>query len=187
LQDWRQFDEPIDRIISISAFEHFGFERYADFFRFAQRALPDEGIMLLHIITALHLREAAGRGLPLTFELSRFITFILTEFFPGGRLPSVDTIESHATTNGFTVDRVQSLQPHYAKTLEVWADRLYRHHGQAVALQSEEVYQRYMKYLNGCAQLFREGHTDVHQFTLRKAVPDCCYADDVITVRDPAL
>jgi cyclopropane mycolic acid synthase MmaA2 len=187
LQDWGQFNEPVDRIVSIGAFEHFGFERYADFFRFAYRALPDQGVMLLHTITALHPRQAADKGLPLTFELSRFIKFILTAIFPGGRLPSVDKVESHATANGFSVDRVQSLRPHYAKTLDMWATRLCRNRAKAITLQSKEVYLRYMKYLNGCAQLFRDGYTDVHQFTLRKAVPDCCYADDVIPVRDPAL
>ena len=33
---------------------------------------------------------------------------------------------------------------------------------------SQEVYDRYMKYLTGCANLFREGYTDVAQFTLVK-------------------
>jgi cyclopropane fatty-acyl-phospholipid synthase-like methyltransferase len=35
-------------------------------------------------------------------------------------------------------------------------------------LQSEEVYQRYMKYLTGCADMFRRGYIDVNQFTLEK-------------------
>jgi hypothetical protein len=43
---------------------------------------------------------------------------------------------------------------------------------EAIALQSEEVYLRYMKCLNGCAQLFRDGYADVHQFTLRKTASD---------------
>ena len=38
----------------------------------------------------------------------------------------------------------------------------------AIALQSEEVYQRYMKYLTGCADMFRKGYIDVNQFTLQK-------------------
>ena len=38
----------------------------------------------------------------------------------------------------------------------------------AIAIQSEEVYERYMRYLTGCADLFRDGYTDVCQFTLRK-------------------
>src|SRR5882724_5868913 len=33
LRGWEEFDEPVDRILSIEAFEHFGFERYADFFK----------------------------------------------------------------------------------------------------------------------------------------------------------
>ncbi|WP_193694715.1 class I SAM-dependent methyltransferase, partial [Mycobacterium tuberculosis] len=38
----------------------------------------------------------------------------------------------------------------------------------AIAIQSEEVYERYMKYLTGCAKLFRVGYIDVNQFTLAK-------------------
>jgi len=168
LQSWEQFDEPVDRIVSIGAFEHFGFERYDDFFRFAYRALPTDGVMLLHTITALHPYQASEKGLRLTFELSRFIKFILTEIFPGGRLPSVEKVQSQATASHFAVDRVQSLRLHYARTLDEWAMRLCRHRVEAIAVQSEETYLRYMKYLNGCAQLFRDGYTDVHQFTLRK-------------------
>src|SRR6476660_7180670 len=32
LQGWEQFDEKVDRIVSIGAFEHFGRDRYPDFF-----------------------------------------------------------------------------------------------------------------------------------------------------------
>ena len=168
LQGWEQFDERVDRIVSIGAFEHFGFDRYDDFFRMAYAVLPDDGVMLLHTITALTLPQMADRKIPLTFAVARFVKFILTEIFPGGRLPSVQKVESHAGAHGFTVDRVHSLQPHYAQTLDVWATRLRGQRARAIALQSEEVYARYMKYLTGCAQLFRDGYTDVHQFTLRK-------------------
>ena len=41
LQGWEQFDEPVDRIVSIGAFEHFGHERYGDFFAMAHRVLPE--------------------------------------------------------------------------------------------------------------------------------------------------
>ena len=39
---------------------------------------------------------------------------------------------------------------------------------EAIAVQSEEVYDRYMKYLTGCADMFRDGYIDVNQFTLQK-------------------
>jgi cyclopropane-fatty-acyl-phospholipid synthase len=64
--------------------------------------------------------------------------------------------------------RIQSLQLHYARTLEMWAAALEANKDTAIAIQSEEVYERYMKYLTGCGKLFRQGYTDVNQFTLEK-------------------
>ena len=45
LQGWEQFDEPVDRIVSIGAFEHFGRDRYDDFFKKVFQILPDDGVM----------------------------------------------------------------------------------------------------------------------------------------------
>jgi cyclopropane-fatty-acyl-phospholipid synthase len=168
LNGWEQFDEPVDRIVSIGAFEHFGHDRYDDFFRMAHTVLPADGVMLLHTITGLTGPECIERGVPLTFEMARFIKFIVTEIFPGGRLPSIEKVEDHSSKAGFTLTRRQSLQPHYARTLDLWAEALEAHRDEAIAIQSEEVYERYMKYLTGCAKAFRTGYADVNQFTLEK-------------------
>jgi len=168
LEGWEKFDEPVDRIVSIGAFEHFGFERYTRFFEMAFNALPADGVMLLHTITGLHPNQMIERGLPLSFEFARFAKFIVTEIFPGGRLPSIPMVEEHATAAGFEVARVQSLQPHYARTLDLWAEALESRRDEAIAIQSQEVYDRYMKYLTGCSKMFRVGYIDVDQFTLVK-------------------
>ncbi|HEU0191207.1 MAG TPA: cyclopropane mycolic acid synthase family methyltransferase [Mycobacterium sp.] len=168
LEGWEAFHEPVDRIVSIGAFEHFGFDRYDGFFKLAHDILPADGAMLLHTITALNGKQYLERGLPLTMERARFTKFILTEIFPGGRLPSVELVEEHATKADFTVSRVQSLQQHYARTLDHWAVALEAHKDEAIAIQSQEVYDRYMKYLTGCAESFRLGYLDVNQFTLTK-------------------
>jgi cyclopropane-fatty-acyl-phospholipid synthase len=168
LKGWEQFDEPVDRIVSIGAFEHFGFDRYDDFFKLTYSLLPDDGVMLLHTITALTLPQMADRKIPLTFEVARFVKFILTEIFPGGRLPSIEKVEEYATPAGFKLTRTQSLQLHYARTLDTWAEALEAHKDEAIAVQSQEVYDRYMHYLTGCAKGFRMGYIDVHQFTLAK-------------------
>jgi cyclopropane-fatty-acyl-phospholipid synthase len=168
LQGWEQFDEPVDRIVSIGAFEHFGFDRYDDFFTLAHRLLPDDGVMLLHTITALTLPQMADRKIPLTFEVARFVKFILTEIFPGGRLPSIEKVEEHSAKAGFELTRRQSLQLHYARTLDTWAAALEAQKDEAIAVQSQEVYDRYMHYLTGCAKGFRMGYIDVNQFTLAK-------------------
>ncbi|MDT5334439.1 MAG: cyclopropane-fatty-acyl-phospholipid synthase [Mycobacterium sp.] len=168
LEGWEQFDEPVDRIVSIGAFEHFGHDRHANFFKMAYAALPDDGVMLLHTITRLTLAELKERGIPLTMDAARFASFISKEIFPGGHLPTIEAVEEQATAACFTIARTQSLQLHYARTLETWAQTLDAQRGEAIAVQSEEVYQRYMKYLTGCADMFRKGYIDVNQFTLQK-------------------
>ena len=168
LQGWEEFDEKVDRIVSIGAFEHFGHERYDAFFERSYDALPADGYMLLHTITGVNLADGDKLGLKMTFELARFAKFIMTEIFPGGRLPSVPMVEEKAAKAGFTVERVHLIGPHYVKTLQLWAAALEANRERAIAVQSQEVYDRYDKYLNGCVRLFREGYTNLGQFTLKK-------------------
>ena len=169
LQGWEQFHEPVDRIVSIGAFEHFGRDRYDDFFKMAYAALPADGVMMLHTIVKPSDEQFAERKLPLTMTKLRFFKFIMDEIFPGGDLPQVVAVKQHAEKAGFVVDRVQPLQLHYARTLEIWAAALEARRDEAIAIQSQEVYDRYMRYLTGCAELFAKGYTDVCQFTLKKA------------------
>jgi cyclopropane-fatty-acyl-phospholipid synthase len=168
LRGWEQFDEPVDRIVSIGAFEHFGADRYNDFFKKAYTALPDDGVMLLHTITRLTLDELKAADVPLTMDAARFASFISKEIFPGGHLPTIEAVQQLATASGLTVNRTHSLQMHYARTLDSWAQALEANKSSAIEVQSEAVYDRYMKYLTGCADMFRMGYIDVNQFTLAK-------------------
>jgi cyclopropane-fatty-acyl-phospholipid synthase len=167
LEGWEQFAEPVDRIVSIGAFEHFGHDRWERFFKMTHDVLPDDGVMLLHTITRLTLDEVKERGIPFSMDAARFAMFIAREIFPGGQLPTIGAVEEHSAAAGFTVTRIQSLQPHYARTLDMWARSLGARRDEAIAVQSEEVYERYMKYLAGCADMFRKGYIDVNQFTLQ--------------------
>jgi cyclopropane-fatty-acyl-phospholipid synthase len=168
LEGWEKFDEPVNRIVSIGAFEHFGRERWTPFFKMAHRVLADDGKMLLHTIVRPSFEDGRANGLRLTREVVHFTQFILAEIFPGGWLPTPAAVEEYAVAAGFKLTRTQSLQLHYARTLETWARALEVNREQAIAIQSAEVYDRYMKYLTGCAKLFRTGYTDVDQFTLEK-------------------
>jgi cyclopropane-fatty-acyl-phospholipid synthase len=168
LKGWEQFDEPVDRIVSIGAFEHFGRDRWDDFFRMAYSALPAGGTMMLHTIIKPSGEEIEARGLPLTMTKLKFFKFIMDEIFPGGELPYAAKVEENGRQAGFQITKVQPLRLHYARTLDTWAAALESRKDDAIAIQSEEVYDRYMKYLTGCADLFREGYCDVCQFTLQK-------------------
>jgi cyclopropane-fatty-acyl-phospholipid synthase len=168
LQGWEEFEDKVDRIVSIGAFEAFKIERYTAFFERAYDILPDDGRMLLHTILTYQWQEMPARGITLTMSDLRFARFIGREIFPGGQLPAQEDIFKFAQAAGFSVEKVQLLREHYERTLNMWAANLEANKDEAIAIQSEEVYDRYMHYLTGCENFFRKGISNVGQFTLVK-------------------
>jgi cyclopropane-fatty-acyl-phospholipid synthase len=168
LQGWEEFEDKVDRIVTIGAFEAFKMERYAAFFERAYNILPDDGRMLLHTILAYTQKQQHERGVTLTMSDVRFMRFIGQEIFPGGQLPAQEDIFKFAQDAGFSVEKVQLLQEHYERTLNIWAANLKAARDRAIAIQSEEIYDKYMHYLTGCENFFRKGISNVGQFTLTK-------------------
>jgi cyclopropane-fatty-acyl-phospholipid synthase len=168
LEGWEQFHSPVDRIVSIEAFEHFGFERYDDFFKTCYDILPEDGRMTIQSSVGYHPYDLAERGKKLTFDMARFIKFMITEIFPGGRLPTTQMMIEHGEKAGFQVPEALSLRNHYIKTLGIWADRLERNKEAAIAATDEENYNRYMRYLKGCQYYFIDEGIDVSLVTYLK-------------------
>ncbi len=168
LEGWEQFHQPVDRIVSIEAFEHFGFERYDDFFKNCFGILPADGRMTIQSSVSYHPMELVSRGKKLTFEMARFIKFMATEIFPGGRLPTTDMMVEHGRKARFVVPEPVSLRNHYIKTLGIWAARLEQNKDAAIAAAGEENYERYMRYLTGCQYYFLDECLDVSLVTYLK-------------------
>lgn len=168
LQGWEEFEDKVDRIVTIGAFEAFKMERYDAFFERSYNILPDDGRMLLHTILAHTQKQLHERGVSLTMKDIRFMRFIGQEIFPGGQLPAQEDIPKFAERVGFSLERVQLLREHYERTLHIWAANLEANKERAIALQSEAVYEKYMHYLTGCENFFRKGICNVGQFTLVK-------------------
>jgi cyclopropane-fatty-acyl-phospholipid synthase len=173
LQGWEEFDEPVDRIVSLGAFEHFAdgigtYDRYADFFKMCYNVMPGDGVMLLHTMVVPSAEEGERLGLKRTMSLMRFISFIRKEIYPGGRLPQVDIVDKYATEAGFHISRHHRIGKNYVRTLDTWAKALEAHKEEAIELKGEQVYETFIKYLTGCRELFRDGYTDVCQFTMEK-------------------
>ena len=169
LRGWEQFDEPVDRIVSIEAFEAFPKDRYAAFFETCYRILPSGGRMVLQTIMGHPLKRWPEMGIPITMADLKFMRFIAEEIFPGGAVPCDEDIVEYSADAGFSVEQKQLLDEHYVRTLDTWAKNLEAAHDEAVAATSDEVYQRYMKYLTGCSDFFRRGISEVGQFTITKS------------------
>jgi cyclopropane-fatty-acyl-phospholipid synthase len=168
LQGWEEFDEKVDRIVSFEAFDAFHKERYGAFFERSYEILPGDGRMLLHSLFTYDRRWLHEQGIALTMSDIRFLKFLRESIFPGGELPSQPDIVDNAQAAGFSVAQTQLLQQHYARTLDTWAANLEAARDRAITVQSEEVYDNFMRYLTGCAERFRRGLINVAQFTLTK-------------------
>jgi len=155
-----------DRIASIGMAEHVGARRMDDYFAAARACLQPGGLFLNHAITAQPARAAAvGGGLlpgPLGAAIGRR-SFIDAYVFPDGDLLTLPQMLAPAQAAGFEVRHVESLRPHYARTLRHWVSRLESRWEEAVAVAGEAVARTWRLYMAGAAIGFEAAHLDVHQ------------------------
>jgi cyclopropane-fatty-acyl-phospholipid synthase len=169
LLGWEEFEEPVDRIVSIEAFEAFPKSRYKAFFDLCNRIMPSDGRMVLQTIMGHPLKRWPEMGIPITMSDLRFMRFIAAEIFPGGSVPSDEDVVEYSTSAGFSVEKLQKITDDYVRTLDIWSQKLEAARDDAVAVTSTEVYDRYMRYLIGCSDFFQRNICEVGQFTLVKA------------------
>ena len=84
------------------------------------------------------------------------------------RCPATKTSSNTPATPGSRWRRPDLLSPHYVRTLDIWAQNLEEHRDDAIAVTSEQIYERYMRYLMGCSDFFQRGICEVGQFALVK-------------------
>jgi cyclopropane-fatty-acyl-phospholipid synthase len=165
LQGWEEFNEPVDRIVSIGALEHFRVERFAAFFARCREVLPADGCMMIHSIVHGDSSTIEPGQPDWDEDFLHYTRFMRREIFPNGQVPARGMVQMHAEAAGFRLTKTQSLRLHYARTLESWSDNLAAKKEQAIALTSEEIYDKYQFYLTRSAYYFRTGHIDIVQFS----------------------
>jgi cyclopropane-fatty-acyl-phospholipid synthase len=157
LLDYRHLDgrEPYDRIASIGMFEHVGRAQLGEYFAKIRRLLKPGGVLLNHGITAggTHNHQL-GSGLG---------DFIEKYIFPGGELEHVSRVLEKTSDAGLEAVDVESLRPHYAKTLWAWSDALEAQLGTARTLTTDTVLRAYRLYLAGSAMCFERAWLSLHQ------------------------
>ncbi len=157
LLDYRQLDEsePFDKIASVGMFEHVGRANLPEYFAKIRRLLEPGGLLLNHGITAGGTRNhRLGSGLG---------DFIQRYIFPGGELEHVSRVLATTADAGLETVDVESLRPHYAKTLWAWSDALEAQLGTARTLTTDSVLRAYRLYLAGSAMCFERAWLSLHQ------------------------
>ena len=166
LVDYRDLDEsaPYDKIASVGMFEHVGRARLPEYFAKIHRLLKPGGLLLNHGITAggTHNHQlGAGLG-----------DFIERYIFPGGELEHVSHVLETTADAGLEVLDVESLRPHYAKTLWAWSDALEGQLASARTVTSDTVLRAYRLYLAGSAMCFERAWLSLYQMLCAKRTGD---------------
>jgi len=166
LMDYRDVpeDEPYDKISSVGMFEHVGRKNLPVYFRKIAQLLKPGGLVMNHGIT---LNSVDGQ------ELGSDIGSFIDEYvFPGGELTHVSRVIAEMAEQGLESWDVESLRPHYARTLWHWVERLESHQDAAIAAVGEKVYRIWRIYMAGSAHAFERGWMSVYQILAGKPLAD---------------
>ncbi len=157
LIDYRRLDEsePYDKIASVGMFEHVGRARLPEYFAKIHRLLKPGGLLLNHGITA---GGTHNQGLS-----SGLGDFIERYIFPAGELVHISHVFEQTADAGLEAVDVESLRPHYAKTLWAWSDALEKQLGTARTLTNDRVLRAYRLYLAGSAMCFERAWLSLYQ------------------------
>ncbi len=149
-----------DKVSSIGMFEHVGIRNLPQYFDIAQRALRERGLFLNHGITSSDVdSRPIGSGVG---------DFIAKYVFPHGELPHLHVAIREMSAQGFEVFDVESLRPHYAKTLTHWSRRLEARLGEAAQTIDARRLRVWRAYLAGCAYGFSQGWMNIYQVLASK-------------------
>ena len=157
LQDYRDLrgEGVYDKVASVGMFEHVGLRNLPVYFSVVRRLLKERGLFLNHGITSSDTRNRAV-GLGAGEFIGRYV-------FPKGELPHLHRAVHDLSEQDLEVHDVESLRPHYAKTLGIWSERFEKHMEAAVAHSSERTARIWRLYLAGCAYAFEQGWVSIYQ------------------------
>jgi cyclopropane-fatty-acyl-phospholipid synthase len=162
LQDYREVSGAFDALVSVEMIEAVGVNHWADYFGAIHRLLRQGGRAGLQAITMPHDRMLASMDTH---------TWMVKYIFPGGQLPSVESIRQACDEAGLTVTAEFRFGLHYAETLRRWREAFELHADRVAALSPEfdGVFRRmWMLYLAYSEAGFRSRYLDVIQFSLSK-------------------
>lgn len=163
LCDYRDFagQQSFDKIASVGMFEHVGIKNLAKYFERMHGLLADGGLALNHGICTSEVDPIyAGNGFGGDF-IEQYV-------FPLGELPHIGRVAKCLSEERLELLDVESLRPHYSRTLAHWLGRLEANRSEARREVGEKRYRIWRAYLAGTAQAFSQGWITIYQVLLSK-------------------
>ncbi|GHA57678.1 cyclopropane-fatty-acyl-phospholipid synthase [Amylibacter ulvae] len=155
LMDYRDLDEPFDRIVSVGMFEHVGVPHYPEYFAKIRKLLVSDGVALIHTIGRAGPPNATSK-------------WILKYIFPGGYVPAMsEALTAIENENMLTAD-IEIWRLHYAETIRHWRARFEANIDAATNMYDTDFCRMWRYYLAVSEASFRNDRQVVFQFQLTK-------------------
>ncbi|MET7551843.1 cyclopropane-fatty-acyl-phospholipid synthase family protein [Streptomyces sp. NPDC005078] len=163
LCDYRKIKGRFDAVVSVEMIEAVGAEYWPAYFTALRRLLAPGGIVALQAITMPHERM---------LNTARTHTWISKYVFPGGLIPSSDSIAQESAAAGLSITQDIGFGDHYAETLRLWRETFLQKSEAVSALGFDRVFRRMWElYLAYSEAGFRAHYLDVRQLRLVAASP----------------
>ena len=153
-QDYRDVNEPFDRVVSLGMFEHVGYLNYSTYMQVIHNCLIDEGLFLLHTIGG---NQSTTQVNPWT---SKYI-------FPNGMLPSISQI-GRAAEKLFIMEDWHNFGLDYYKTLMSWHHNFNEGWNKIKDNYDERFFRMWNFYLLSCAGAFKARDIQLWQIVFSK-------------------
>ena len=155
LQDYRELNEPFDRVYSIGMFEHVGVKNYRTYMDVVRRCLRDpDGLSVLHTIGGLRSRSQTD-------------PWVEKYIFPNSMLPSMAQI-ARAAEGLLVTEDVHNFGADYDHTLMAWKANVDAHWRELSATYDTRFKRLWDFYLLASAGSFRARKLQLWQFVMAR-------------------
>jgi cyclopropane-fatty-acyl-phospholipid synthase len=148
--DYRSASGQFDAFVSIGMLEHVGRANFAALGEVLRRVIGPNGRGMLHFI---------GRDAPRPLN-----AWIRRRIFPGAYPPTLAEVTDHILSPaGMSVQDVENLRLHYARTLECWSERFAAARSSVLSMYGEPFTRAWELYLAGSRAAFITGWMQLFQ------------------------
>ena len=160
MQDYRDVKNKYNSIASIEMIEAVGQDYLKNYFQSIKKYLKDDGKAAIQAITIDD---------KLFNRYKKKEDFIQKYIFPGGFLPSKNSLVEHAKKTGLEFTQCNSYGVHYSNTLKIWREKFFKSWEHISKQGFDNTFKRMWNfYLSYCEAGFRSKNIDLIQFSLLK-------------------
>ena len=159
IKDYRDLKDKYNSIASIEMIEAVGQNYLESYFKKIKENLSDSGTAAIQAITIDD---------NLFDRYKNKQDFIQKYIFPGGFLPSKNSLNKHVSDNGLTIKSYDSYADHYSSTLALWKNEFNKKWDLIKNQGFDSTFKRMWEfYLSYCEAGFKSKNIDLIQFSLQ--------------------